>query len=745
MRYLFLIPEKMPQRNDYIVVSREDASSFVVDWEIASGREIHIDFETTGLDWHVRGNNFDIVSVAIVSSTAAFYVDTRDLSTYDWDLFLRKLSTTNIFAFNVCFDGGSLYRKAEDVGFGGQKILPALAGCTLTLFRALANEGYFGQTHSLEVAQETLLLWENINKNWLKEALTRHGLKKGEMAKLQDLEPEAFAYYNVMDSEASYQLNAFFIRNLVRTELMHRYKFHVNEEMIQIRELIEQQWYGIKIDQPKLLAYMEKLKKELVETEHKFRTHRLTKEYIDNWEKNAAEELYAPHVSVKRVFAKKSDAPWEKPEEWIVHPIEEGAAGKRAAWEKQLGCRFYKETTVVSPRNAGKPAPKFNMQSNAAMAELIYGHLFHYEVDNRKRTVTIYAEGRAIELFLTKQGGLPVGKEMYQVIGELGQVISTYARKEKELGYAETLLAKSSHDGRAHPQFKPHGTMTGRLSASGGLNLQQYPKTADCLGCFVADEGHVIVDCDAKALEPTIQAEFSQDPALRELYLADKPHDIYLWWAQHIHPTPSVRTELQRDYPKAWREGKMEELKKKYKEARNLIKIPVLSFSYSMGAKKLYANWRRQGYKITFDDAVGVFDTYWEKLAVYKAWGDELRNEVITRGGWMLNGFGFPMCIPEERMKDATNTFVQSTGHAVLMVYNKHVKRLLELNEVRTHIPIIQDFHDERICQVHESEADVMQWILAEAWNKVNEELGGTITFSGVPAVGRSIWDVKGG
>lgn len=743
-KYLFLKPKKMPKREATAYISAEEAPDFVRDWEVAPGRELHIDLETTGLDWHFSDGG-EIVSMAIASSKAIYYVDVRELGAGAWEHLLNKLSSCNLFAFNMCFDGGWLYHYCFKYGSNPDKMLEALSGCTLTMFRSLANEGYFGQTHSLEVAMETLLRWQDVNKHWLKDALARHNLKKGEMWKLIDLEPAAFAKYNALDAEASFQLKALFIKNLARHGLMHRYQFHVNEEMVQIRELIEQQWVGIKIAQDKLAQYIESLKKKLVETEAAFRNHELTRDYITGWEQKAAEEFYKPHVSVKRVFAKHQDAPWERPEEWLIHPIAEGEGKKRAKWEQELGCRFYKEEIVQKPRNEGKPAPKFNMQSNAHMQGLIYGHLFNYTVNQNKRIVTMHLPDRDVDLFLTKEGGLPVGKEMYQVIGDVGNIISTYARTEKELGYAETLLAKSAKDGRVHPQFKPHGTMTGRLSASGGINLQQYPKTADCLGCFVADEGNVIIDIDFAALEPVVQTEFSRDESLRELYLAHQPHDIYLWWAQYIHPNPEVRKELQREYPIAWRNGTMEEFKKKYKNPRNLCKVPVLAFSYSMGAKKLYASWRRMGHKITFDDAVNTYETYWEKLATYKAWGDDLRNEVVARGGWMLNGFGFPMAIPEERMKDVTNTFVQSTGHAVLMVYNKHVSRLVKQRGLRSHTPMVQDFHDERIAQVATSQAAAYTQVLRDAMTLTNEELQPDVPFKGEPAQGNSIWEVKGG
>lgn len=741
-KYLFLKPEKMPKREATAYISAEEAHDFVRDWDVAPGRELHIDLETTGLDWHYSDGG-EIVSMAIASSTSIYYVDVRELGAGAWEHLLNKLSSCNLFAFNMCFDGGWLYHYCYKYGSNPDKMLEALSGCTLTLFRSLANEGYFGQTHSLEVAMETLLLWEDVNKHWLKAALAKHNLKKGEMAKLIDLEPAEFARYNALDAEASFQLNAFFIKNLARHGLMHRYQFHVNEEMVQIRELIEQQWIGINIHQEKLLTYIEALKKRLVETEAAFRNHELTRDYITGWEQKAAEDFYKPHVSIKRVFAKHQDAPWEHVSEWQVHEILPGEGKKRAKWEQELGCRFYKEEIVQKPRNEGKPAPKFNMQSNAHMQGLIYGHLFNYTVNQGKRIVTMHLPNRDVDLFLTKEGGLPVGKEMYQVIGDVGNIISTYARTEKELGYAEAVLAKSAKDGRVHPQFKPHGTMTGRLSATGALNLQQVVKEEGFLSCFIPDTGSVFVQLDLNSIEPTVQAEFSTDESLKELYLATPAHDVYLWWGMRVYPDPAFRKQLAQEYATAYKNNDLDALKAKYKKERTFLKPIVLGLGYGLGAKKLYANTRRLGYKISFDDAVNIYESYWNTLSVYKAWGDELRNEAINRGGWLLSGFGFPLCLPEERMKDAPNAFTQNTGHHILMVFNKHVKRLIKQHGIYSHVPIIQDFHDERISQVSVEEADKLVEIYREALRCVNSEINPSIRIKGEPCVAPSLWEIK--
>jgi len=78
-------------------------------------------------------------------------------------------------------------------------------------------------------------------------------------------------------------------------------------------------------------------------------------------------------------------------------------------------------------------------------------------------------------------------------------------------------------NGRIHTQFKPYGTVTGRLSSGdsrrGLPNLQQIPRPGDSVNCrtvFAADPGKVWAEIDVEQAELRVMADFSQDPYLVE-------------------------------------------------------------------------------------------------------------------------------------------------------------------------------------------------------------------------------------
>jgi len=70
--------------------------------------------------------------------------------------------------------------------------------------------------------------------------------------------------------------------------------------------------------------------------------------------------------------------------------------------------------------------------------------------------------------------------------------------------------------GRVHTTFNLHGTVTGRLSSSNPINLQNIPRTEEARNIFVARSGWSLVEGDLSQAEIRVLAMFSQDRALIE-------------------------------------------------------------------------------------------------------------------------------------------------------------------------------------------------------------------------------------
>lgn len=790
MQYILLKKKQGLSPRPCTILSTPDFLSLC---ETAKGKKgfVHIDFETNGLEAH-HFPDIGIESIGMAAADIApVAVDVRLWSSDEWRNFLSLLYSRGWIAYNMAFDGAHLYNmarelsrphpQAEDDLSWEEPYLASMKGCSLTLFRHLTNDGVKGMRHSLEAAIENYLGWEEIanQKAWLADATARHRLKKSEMHKLLDLEREAFLSYNAMDAEASFQVWECLVADIKARKWEAVGKFHMNEGMEQVRELIVQQHHGILIDRDRMAKYKEELATKLQKAEGEFRTHPKIKPLIETWEEFALNKFYETRLQVKHIYAKKKDmeagllpssdeevtteeadveaVPMDK--EWMFLP--KPAADCPTAWEREAGGRYYKRAVSITVKNKNKSPPKFNMASPAHMQWLLFtgpNALFKYEIKDESWED---ASGRKVEAFvgvvyvpqedgslldvevpLTGKGDMPTGKDVAPALGDIGALMMKHSKLEQELAYVVAYLEASSRTGRVHPQFKPHGTATGRLSATGGTNLQQVPKTEGFLSCFIARPGCKLVDFDLNSIEPTIQAEFSKDKTMMELYASGKPHDVYLFFARGMHPNPEFRKALSQRYtPEA---EVIDVLKKEFKKERTFIKSPILGQNYGMGAKKLKRQLGVSGFPVSLEEAQYMKDAYWAQLGGLVSWYEKLKQERRARKGFVMSAFGHPLAIPDNYEKDTPNRFTQNSGHAVLMMLNCIVRRKCLAAGITGRIrPIIQDFHDERIVEVPEELVDTYLTICKESIDELNKKLGGTIPIKIGPDVGDNIWKFK--
>jgi hypothetical protein len=223
--------------------------------------------------------------------------------------------------------------------------LPPLRGCSLTLFRLLANEGHLGQRWSLEVAQTTVLNWADSNKDALEALLTKHNLTKDTMSHLADLEPAAFAYYCATDADASYQLWTELMAQAEQWPLVKQ--FATEEWANEIELLVEQQFDGIDINRDGLDQYATHLESEIQDCVRRLREHPRTADHIKKWEADKAAEFFKPTVTTKRVRLTKKDLaalPAGKDPYELGYKYEPNV--KSPYW--------YTETHTERPKNVGK-------------------------------------------------------------------------------------------------------------------------------------------------------------------------------------------------------------------------------------------------------------------------------------------------------------------------------------------------------------------------------------------------------
>ncbi len=288
----------------------------------------------------------------------------------------------------------------------------------------------------------------------------------------------------------------------------------------------------------------------------------------------------------------------------------------------------------------------------------------------------------------------------------------------------------------------------------GGLNLPAMSrKSVNFMSCIQSDPGFVFVSQDVVALEPSITAEMSQDPMY--LYatltgIGQRPHyrgdvlmvdDIYLMSASQFPPTRDkiwdvfnnhtmptglsfadqwlVDNEVCKDYTK--------------KSIRNFAKVACLGIGYGMGARKFRTTAEENGTVLTYKEAKGTIDAYWDLFKGLKALRDTLSWQV-KRTGYMKNPFGY-RCTPDDHK--AMNSFIQSSASGVLDVY------CLKLFEKCPYAQFIALIHDEVIFSVPEHLQEQLKLDSDLVAESLNSDLGWSVPIRFGTKIATSFGSIK--
>ena len=94
-------------------------------------------------------------------------------------------------------------------------------------------------------------------------------------------------------------------------------------------------------------------------------------------------------------------------------------------------------------------------------------------------------------------------------------LIAEYFLLQKRVAQIESWIEAVEEDGRVHGKVITNGAVTGRMTHS-GPNMAQIPNAGslyghECRECWVADNGYVLVGCDASGLELRMLAHYMKD------------------------------------------------------------------------------------------------------------------------------------------------------------------------------------------------------------------------------------------
>lgn len=704
--YLLLTPRHCPPRtgsNFNLIHPTEYFSDIIA--SIRASAIVAVDFETKGNDY--SREDFEAVGIGFAWDEGSCYFEGNNLTRQQQEDILHLLDThKGLIAHNVYFDGGV---AKQCLGAN-----PKWLYCTYSLYSYLANEGFAGRSWGLKTAQVELLLWESSNEKELDEWLVINGYYRGirridntEESLRREFETGALkpdkgemwrapvdilGKYCILDAESTYQLYLAILR-----PALDRFpgldSFVRDHWMGLIDTLVDQRNHGILMNRPGLIERKNTLTAQITKLTHDFIHHPQVHKQILEMEKQMAFE-----------YVERQPTKFNK----------NGSLSKN--WEK-----WYARMTRINERRDEEYT--FNIQSGPQLRELLYNKL-----------------GMEVKV-LTEKGEPAIAVKALSSMGEIGAILTERIGLVKELGYIEKYLELTVDRPTIHPSFRTPGTTTGRLS-SNNPNMQQISKTKAMMSLFVARPGKVWVDLDFSALEPVVVTEYSQDENMMQIYGNGRPsNDIYCYVMAHIAGMEDRARALGYDPLNPTPES-LARVKKEMKKERSICKIIVLAAQYGAGINKIRQILEEQEIFLSYEEVQNIYEGYWELFAQVKDFARALQYERKRNKGFILNGMGRPMAIPEEFEKDILNRFIQSTGHDVLTMYISILRDKLSSERIEWK-PIVMDWHDSTGIEVDEKDRERTIRCFTEAMDTLNDKLQGTIKLKGTPSWGYNLADTK--
>lgn len=567
---------------------------------------------------------------------------------------IEWLYTKQLLVYNALFEGSIFYKYML-------KHAP-IAYDVLGLFRHIANEGYTGQRWGLKDAQVNILGWEGKGDieldAWLKEnKLTRKDMWQAPV--------DILGKYCVMDVISTYHLYEVFekvMQKFPEIRSHHRREF-LNEAQL----VVEQQLFGIPINEDKLHLLHHKYLNDMKDVEIKFLNH-------------------PEVVSHIQFFNEESKRKWRED-----HP---------------------------KSRKEGK---LFNIRSKPQLSWLFYGQLGYTPI---KRT---------------SKGKPSIDKKSLKHLGKAAKILIKYNKLKKIEGYVRACI-ELTHNNLLYAKHILPSAITGRIAGTDGLSIVQLPKKSSLFEAFEAPTGYSIVGLDFDALENKVLAEFSQDDNCKFLYTSGVKNDGYLFVGAHI---PQFKKEIRKYYdPFNPTDESVNLCKSKCKETRDILKPIVLGMSFGLGAKGLKDDLNTQGIECSIKDAISIVTSYRNIFPGVEKFKQYLTSMWYKNEGYIINGRGLPMSIPNNKKQDVVNRFCQSTGHCILQLWLYYIRYL---SNIYNHylIPVIPDIHDFGCFMVRDEDISVAVKILQEAINLLNKELGWSTPMTGDVQVGKNVAEVK--
>jgi DNA polymerase I-like protein with 3'-5' exonuclease and polymerase domains len=312
----------------------------------------------------------------------------------------------------------------------------------------------------------------------------------------------------------------------------------------------------------------------------------------------------------------------------------------------------------------------FNVNSPKQLQTLLYS-IMGFPVTKKTSTGNPSADAEILEE-LAKQHPLP---KLINQIKKLKSIKSKYLDKMK---------VSIDRDGRIRTNFNLHTTTSGRLSSSGKLNAQQFPRDVKVVKKAIeARKGFKIVSQDLKTAEMYVASVLSGDLALQKIFI-DK-QDYHGSMAVQKFNLPCEPNEVAKLYPDQ-------------RQAAKTISFEIL-------------------YKLNYNEpALKNFKTL-------KKWL-KAQEEFIKEHGYIYSIFGRKRRVQDvhspdrkekmHQVRSAINFLVQSVSSDINLIAGINMQNWIKENGYNKKMIIFGLVHDSILAEVEEDVLDIYTKKLAE-------------------------------
>lgn len=322
------------------------------------------------------------------------------------------------------------------------------------------------------------------------------------------------------------------------------------------------------------------------------------------------------------------------------------------------------------------------------------------------------------ELLFTEIGLKPTGKrtgtnahstdaEVLKMLSDKNdipkEILNIRKKSKLKNTYLDKIIANLNSDNRLRTNFNIHGTVAGRLSSSGKLNMQQLPRDGSVVkGSIKARPGYKIVSMDLQTAEVYVAAVLSGDKALQRIFIDNDDFHSSI-----------AKISFRIDAP-------VEEIKSKFPDLRQAAKAVTFGILYQAGAPTVADTINKDAREFGLDmhftlaDAREAIDNYFKKFPKLKTWLEENKNKIGV-SGYTYSHFGRKRRLPNVKsdnnavrshaIRSGLNFLVQSPASDVNLLACIDMVDFIEQNKWLD-AKIFALVHDSILAEVKEDQVE---------------------------------------